>query len=57
MNIGSPKCPYCRGDNLYLKRTWPTEAYGCRDCERRIAMMRKEGLTDKQIKRIIGYGR
>lgn len=30
------KCPYCKGRNLYLKRTSPAEVYGCRDCEKKV---------------------
>jgi DNA-directed RNA polymerase subunit RPC12/RpoP len=47
------KCPYCNGRNLYLKRTWPMEVYGCRDCEKKIKFLREKGLTDKEIKKII----
>ena len=47
------KCPYCRGKNLYLKRTSPFEQYGCRDCEARIKYMRECGMTDDQIKKVI----
>lgn len=47
------KCPYCKGKNLYLKRTSPIEKYGCRDCEKRIKSLREYGLSDKEIKRVI----
>lgn len=48
----SPKCPYCRGRNLYLKRTWPTEQYGCRDCEEKIEQLRESGLSESQIRKL-----
>ena len=45
------KCPYCKGKNLYLKRTYPMERYGCRDCEREIQYLKKDcGLSDDKIK-------
>lgn len=47
------KCPYCKGKNLYLKRTWPTEKYGCRDCEKKIKFLREKGLSEKEIKKLI----
>ena len=47
------KCPYCKGKNLYLKRTSPFVQYGCRDCERKIKTYRESGLTDKQIKNLL----
>jgi hypothetical protein len=47
------KCPYCKGKNLYLKRTWPMEVYGCRDCEKKTAYMRECGMTDRQIKKVL----
>lgn len=47
------KCPYCKGKNLYLKRTFPIEKYGCRDCEKRVKLLCEHGLSDKEIKRII----
>ena len=47
------KCPYCKGKNLYLKRTWPTEQYGCLDCEAKVKYLRECGLNDKQIERAI----
>lgn len=49
----SPKCPYCKGQNLYLKRTSPREKYGCRDCERKIKTMRENGMSESDIKKII----
>lgn len=51
-----PKCPHCRGKNLYLKRTWPTEVYGCRDCEAKIKYLRECGMTDEQIKKLYRKG-
>jgi peptide subunit release factor 1 (eRF1) len=43
------KCPYCNGKNLYRKRTWPAEKYGCRDCEKEVEYMKRCGMTDEQI--------
>ena len=50
------KCPHCKGKNLYLKRTFPVEIYGCRDCEKSANYLRKCGLTDKQIKKALKGG-
>lgn len=44
------KCPYCKGKNLYLKRTWPTEIYGCKDCEKKVKYLYEQGLSKEQIK-------
>jgi uncharacterized protein YlaI len=44
------KCSYCKGKNLYLKRTSPMDQYGCRDCEKKIALLRKEGVSEKTIR-------
>ncbi len=49
----SKKCPYCKGKNLYLKRTSPIEKLGCRDCDKRIEVMRDSGMSDSDIKRVI----
>ena len=46
------KCPYCKGKNLYLKRTWPTEKYGYRDCEKKIKFLKDKGLSEGEIKKI-----
>lgn len=50
--IFKAKCPYCGGKNLYLKRTWPEEQYGCRDCEKEVAYMKKCGMDEYQIKNL-----
>lgn len=50
------KCPYCKGKNIYLKRTSPVEKYGCRDCEKKIKYLRECGLNDKQIEKVIKGG-
>lgn len=47
------KCPYCKGKNLYLKRTFPMEKYGCKDCEKKIEIMRKNGTGEDDIRKII----
>ena len=47
------RCPYCKGRKLYLKRTFPVERYGCRDCEKKIKYLRKCGLNNEQIKRLV----
>ena len=47
------KCPYCKGKNLYLRRTSPMEQYGCRDCDKKVKLLREKGLTDKEIRKII----
>lgn len=47
------KCPYCKGKNLYLKRTSPMEVYGCRDCEKKAKYLEEQGLTRKQIEKVI----
>lgn len=46
------KCPYCAGKNIYLKCAWPMVKYGCRDCDRTVAMLREKGLSDVDIKRV-----
>lgn len=48
-----PKCPYCKGKNLYLKRTSPVNVYGCRDCEKKVRYLKELGLTKEQIKKVI----
>jgi transposase-like protein len=50
------KCPYCKGKNLYLKRTSPVVKYGCRDCEKKVKYLRECGLTDKQIEKVLKGG-
>ncbi len=50
------KCPYCKGKNLYVKRTFPVEKYGCRDCEKKVKYLRECGLTDKQIEKVVKGG-
>lgn len=47
------KCPNCKGKNLYLKRTNPVEKWGCRDCEKKIKILRSKGMRDNEIKKII----
>ncbi len=47
-----PKCPYCKGKNLYLKRTSPMDVYGCRDCEKKVKYMQECGLSKQQIEKI-----
>ena len=47
------RCPYCKGKNLYLKQTSPVEKYGCRDCENKVEYLRKCGLNNKQIEKVI----
>jgi len=48
-----PKCPYCKGKNLYLKRTSPIEVLGCKDCERKTKYLEEQGLSRKQIEKVI----
>lgn len=47
------KCPYCKGVNLYLRRSWPVEKYGCKDCERRVKIMQDAGMSKEEIKQVI----
>ena len=47
------KCPYCRGKNLYLKRTSPVEVLGCRDCDKTVRFLKEKGLSMKEIKKVI----
>lgn len=47
------KCPYCKGRNLYVKRTWPMIVYGCKDCEEKVEYLRECGLSDEQIEKVI----
>lgn len=51
----STKCPYCNGKNLYLKRTYPFDKYGCRDCEKEIRYLENCGMSQVQIKRLFNY--
>ena len=46
------KCSYCKGKNLYLKRTSPMVNYGCRDCEKEIKFMRENGMSEQRIKQL-----
>jgi len=47
------KCPYCDGKNLYIRRTSPIEVLGCRDCDKKVKMLKAKGLSEKDIKRFI----
>ena len=47
------KCSYCKGKNLYLKRTSPVEIYGCKDCEKKVAILQRHGLGKDEIKKIL----
>ncbi|MEK4907385.1 hypothetical protein [Niallia sp. FSL M8-0099] len=49
----SKKCPYCRGKNLYLKQTSLVVKYGCRDCDKKVKLMRENGMSDKDIMKVI----
>lgn len=53
MGLFWPKCPYCNGKNLYLKRTWPTEVYGCKDCEKKVDILKKNGMSKSEIKKFL----
>lgn len=53
MGLFAPKCPYCKGENLYLKRTSPVEVYGCKDCEKKAKTMQQHGLSKSEIKKIL----
>lgn len=44
------KCPYCKGKDLYLRRTWPNDVYGCRDCDKEVEYLKGCGMTEEQIK-------
>ena len=47
----SPKCPYCKGKNLYLKRTSPFGIYGCKDCEKKVKYLKEQGMSIEKIKK------
>ena len=49
------KCPYCKnkGKNIYLKRTSPVVQYGCRICEAKIKIMRGNGMSEQDIRKVI----
>jgi len=53
MSFFSRKCPYCKGDNLYLKRTSPMDVWGCKDCERKTKYLLQQGLSKAQIIKLI----
>lgn len=50
------KCPYCKGKNLYLKRTSPVEQYGCGDCEKKIKLLRDDGVSEATIRKMFKRG-
>lgn len=54
LKVFKRKCPHCRGKNLYLKRTSPMDAWGCKDCEKKVKYLGKQGLSKKQIKKVFG---
>jgi len=47
------KCPYCKGTNLYIQRTSPMLAYGCRDCLKKAKLLEKKGLSKKEIREVL----
>lgn len=49
------KCPYCKGKNLYIKRTSPVEQYGCRDCEKEIEYLKSCGMKPEEIKKLFKW--
>jgi transposase-like protein len=51
----SKKCPYCRGKNLFVKRTSLFLVFGCRDCDKKVDILRSKGLKDKDIVKIIKW--
>ena len=53
MGIFGRKCPYCKGKNIYLKRTSPVEVLGCKDCEKKAKFLKEKGLSEKEILKII----
>lgn len=53
MGLFGQKCPYCKGKNLYLKRTFPIDVYGCRDCEKKAEFLKEKGLSESEIKKIL----
>lgn len=50
------KCPHCGRKNLYLKRTFPMEKYGCKDCEKLVKHLKECGLSKNQIRKTIKMG-
>lgn len=53
MSLFSKKCPYCKGTNLYIRRTSPMLVLGCKDCDRKVKLLKSKGLSDTEIKEII----
>ena len=51
--FGSPKCPYCKGKNLYPRRTSPMLVMGCRDCDKRVDIMQKNGMSKRDILKVL----
>ena len=47
------RCPKCGGENIYLKRTFPVEKYGCKDYEKKVKYLCEGGLNNKQIEKVI----
>jgi hypothetical protein len=57
MSWFSPKCPYCGSKELYTKRTFPVEKYGCRCCDKKVKIMQESGMERKQIMKVIKMGK
>ena len=47
------KCPYCRGKNLYIRRTSPMLVLGCKDCEAKAKLMEKSGMQKSDILKVL----
>ena len=47
----SPKCPYCKGKNLYLKRTSPLIFMVVKDCEKKVKYLKEQGMSIEKIKK------
>ena len=47
-----PKCLYCGGKNIYLKRTSPIYVYGCKACEKKVKYLKEQGMEKSQIKKL-----
>lgn len=47
------KCDYCKGKNLYIRRTSPVVVLGCEDCDKKVKYLEEQGLTKEQISKVI----
>ncbi|MCL2312352.1 MAG: hypothetical protein FWC41_07690 [Firmicutes bacterium] len=47
------RCPYCRKDSLYIRRTSPVIKFGCRNCDKKVKILLESGMSKENISLII----